>query len=67
MKFLDNPTKGEKQNTVVTYHLLTESEVITGKSQIRLYTCTPWTTMWPVMPSHYKKTANWSARTIVST
>ena len=43
MKFPDNPTKGEKQNTeqkvfpvlsVVTYHLLTESEVITGKSQI---------------------------------
>ena len=42
MKFPDNPTKGEKQNTkqkvfpvlsVVTYHLSTQSEVITGKSQ----------------------------------
>jgi len=42
VKFPDNPTRGEKKNTkqkvlpvlsVVTYHLLTESEVITGKSQ----------------------------------
>ena len=41
MKFTDNPTRGEKQNTkkkafpvlsVVAYHLLTESEVMTGKS-----------------------------------